>query len=176
MLSLSRQSGVTLIELMIGLVVFGILMFLGLPSYTAWIQNTKIRNAAESVQNGLQLARGEAVRRNTDVQFIFGAASDWSVSVVTTAEAVQSRSSGQGSLGVTVTRTPVASTTVTFNSLGRIGANADGSPTLTQVDFDVPPALLDATASRELRVTLSSGGRMRMCDTNVADASDARSC
>jgi type IV fimbrial biogenesis protein FimT len=166
----------TLIELMIGLAIFGILMFLGLPSYSAWIQNTKIRNAAESVQIGLQLARSEAVRRNTDVQLVFGAASGWSVSVVATAETVQSRSSGQGSVGVTVTRTPAAATTVTFNSLGRIGTNADGSPTLTQVDFDVPPALLDAAASRELRVTLSSGGRMRMCDPNVADIADTRSC
>ncbi len=176
MLSLSRQNGVTLIELMIGLTVFGILMFLGLPSYSAWIQNTKIRNAAESVQNGLQLARSEAVRRNTDVQFVFGAASDWSISVVATAETVQSRSSGQGSVGVVVTRTPAAALSVTFNSLGRIGVNADGSPPFTQVDFDVPPALLDAATSRELRVTLSSGGRMRMCDPNVADAADTRSC
>lgn len=76
MLTLRRQAGMTLVELMIGLAVFGILVMMALPDYTAWIQNTKIRNAAESVQNGLQLARAEAIRRNTDVTFAFGTASD----------------------------------------------------------------------------------------------------
>jgi type IV fimbrial biogenesis protein FimT len=166
----------TLIEVMIGLAVFGILVMMALPDYTAWIQNTKIRNAAESVQNGLQLARSEAIRRNTDVAFVFGSASGWSVNVVAPAATVQSRSSGQGSVGVTVAPVPAAATTVTFNSLGRICVNADGSAPLTQVDFDVPPSVLPAETTRDLRVAVSNGGRIRMCDPNVTDTSDTRSC
>ena len=55
-----RARGVTLIEMLIGLTVLGILLMLGMPSYTTWIQSTKIRAAAESLQAGLQLARAEA--------------------------------------------------------------------------------------------------------------------
>lgn len=176
MLIVRRQRGVTLVELMIALAVFGILVMMALPDYTAWIQNTKIRNAAESVQNGLQLARAEAIRRNTDVSFVFGTASDWTVNVVAPAATVQSRSSAQGSSGVTVALLPAASTRVTFNSLGRIGVNADGSVAFTQVDFDVPTTVIPAAASHELRVTVSSGGRIRMCDPSVTDTADTRSC
>ena len=49
----------TLIEMLIGLVILGVLMALGVPSFFAWLQSTQVRNAAESIQNGLQLARAE---------------------------------------------------------------------------------------------------------------------
>lgn len=63
------QHGATLIELIIGLVIVGMLFLLGAPSIASWIQNSKIRTAAEGMQSGLQLARAEAVRRNTLVRF-----------------------------------------------------------------------------------------------------------
>ena len=64
-----KETGVTLIELMIGVVIMGILLMLAAPSYQSYIRNTKIRASAESILNGLQLARGEAVRRNAAVRF-----------------------------------------------------------------------------------------------------------
>ena len=175
MLTNRTGRGFTLIELLVGLAIFGILIVSALPSYSAWIQNTKIRNAAESVQNGLQLARTEAVLRNTSVQFAFGVDSAWTVSVVAPSETIQSRAAEQGSLGVTVSRNP-ASSTLTFNSLGRVVANVDGSASFTQVDFDVPDAALAATVRRPLRVTISAGGRVRMCDPGVSDPTDTRVC
>jgi len=170
-----EKRGFTLIELLVGLSIFGILIVSALPSYTAWIQNTKIRNAAESVQNGLQLARSEAVLRNTNVQFVFGADSAWTVSVVAPNAPIQSRAAEQGSLGVTVARTP-ASSTLTFNSLGRVTTNANGTASFTQVDFDVPDSVLAANLRRPLRVTIGAGGRVRMCDPSISDATDTRVC
>ncbi len=63
------QNGFTLIELMISLVVLGVLISLGAPGFVEWLQNQQIRAAAEATLNGLQVARGEAVRRNTPVRF-----------------------------------------------------------------------------------------------------------
>ena len=164
MLIASLQKGVTLIELMIGLVILGILLMVGLPSYSAWIQNTQIRTAAESILNGMQLARAEAVRRNTNVQLVFGAASSWTVSVPGAGGAqIQSRTSGEGSKNVTVAMTPAGATTITFNALGRVVANADASASITQVAVDVPVAILSSAESRDLdRVT--AGGNVHMCD------------
>ena len=66
---LHAQRGVTLIELMIGIAIVAILFALAAPSFATWIQNTHIRTAAEAMQNGLMLARAEAVRRNTNIRF-----------------------------------------------------------------------------------------------------------
>jgi type IV fimbrial biogenesis protein FimT len=64
-----NSRGFSLIELMIGIAIVAIVMFAALPAFTQFLQNTQIRNAADSVLNGLTLARNEAVRRNTSVQF-----------------------------------------------------------------------------------------------------------
>ncbi len=65
----ASQLGLNLIEVMISLVVLGVLVGLGAPGFVEWLQNQQIRAAAEATLNGLQVARGEAVRRNTPVRF-----------------------------------------------------------------------------------------------------------
>ena len=63
------QRGFTIIEVMITLAVIGVLLALGAPGFVEWLQNQQIRAASEATVNGLQVARGEAVRRNTPVRF-----------------------------------------------------------------------------------------------------------
>jgi type IV fimbrial biogenesis protein FimT len=110
------------------------------------------------------------------VQFELSADSGWTIRVPAPAEIVQQRAAGQGSNGVTVAFEPGVATMVTFNSLGRVGPNANGSAPITEVTFDVPASRLSAALSRELRVTVSPAGRVRMCDPSVTDANDIRKC
>jgi type IV fimbrial biogenesis protein FimT len=70
---------------------------------------------------------------------------------------------------------PGGATTVTFNGLGRVVANDDGSPSITQVEVD--SRQLSAADSRELRVTISAGGSVKMCDpSDKIAADDPRAC
>src|ERR1700758_790804 len=76
--------GVTLIGLAVVLAVVGILLSQAAPLFSAWTQNVQIRTATESIQNGLQLARSEAIRRNRSVMFwltstVNPKAADWLV-------------------------------------------------------------------------------------------------
>lgn len=179
--------GVTLIEMMIAITVVALLLGFGLPSYGTWIQNSQIRTGAEAIQNGLQLARNEAVRRNTTVRLAL-AGSGWSVDVVDAVGAVvingnvQSRSAVDGSSNTAITTyagaPPAANATairVTFNGLGRVVANGDGSPTATRIDVD--STVLATGDSRDLRIVVDTGGNVKMCDpdTNIA-AGDPRKC
>jgi type IV fimbrial biogenesis protein FimT len=63
------QHGMSLIELMIGIALLAFMLFLAVPAFQNFLMNTKVKNAAENIQTGLQLARAEAVRRNTNVRF-----------------------------------------------------------------------------------------------------------
>jgi type IV fimbrial biogenesis protein FimT len=171
-----RQRGVSLIELMVGIAILGILAALALPSYTAWIQNTKIRTAAESIQNGLQIARAEAVKRNTPVQFVLGASSAWTVSCVTAAQCadltdgvIQTREASEGS-SAEITIVTDDTSTLVFTRLGLVDTTLD---TFTQVDIDSDASAAD----RPLRVTIGVGGNTKMCDPDSGlSASDPRKC
>ena len=173
-----KRFGFSLIELMIALVILSISLLLGMPSYKAWIQNTQIRNAAESVLYGMQRARSEAVGRNTSVAFVFGAGTDssWTVRVVDTAEVVTSLSGNEGSRNVTRAVLPANATTITFGSLGLVVTNADASASLMRVDLDVPTTVLSAADSRDLSIVVGVGGGVRMCDPNVIVVTDPRHC
>jgi type IV fimbrial biogenesis protein FimT len=170
----TRQQGFTLIELLITIAIFSITLTFGISSYRIWVQNTQIRNAAESIQNGIQRARAEAVKRNANVAFTLDANSSWTINVVSDGSVVESRSSGEGSNNVTVATTPPTATTITLNSLGAIVANADASATITQVDLD--SSVLDPADSRNLTVTIGLGGIVRMCDPNLAHGSNPQAC
>ncbi|MDP2827757.1 MAG: GspH/FimT family pseudopilin [Sulfuricellaceae bacterium] len=174
---IKAQRGMTLIELSIGLLIVSILLAASAPSFMAWIQNTKIRSAAESLQNGLQVARNEALRRNANVEFRLGTATGWQVVVVGTGEVVQERSENEGSVNVTLAAEPAGAVYAMFTGLGRVsGLDSAGDPPLTQLDIDVPTTVLSAADSRDLRITIGIGGQVRMCDPNISATGDTRKC
>ena len=176
----ARSSGFSLIELMIGIVILAIAMAVAMPSYSQWIQNTNIRNAAESLQNGLQRARAEAVNRNTNVAFVIGEGAFWTVRQVNDATVIESKASAEMPRNVKAVVWPVAippalaPTTITFGSLGTVTPNADGSITINQVDVD--STVLPEADSRNLQIAIGAGGIVRMCDPNVVSTADPRHC
>ncbi|MFA5371491.1 MAG: GspH/FimT family pseudopilin [Sideroxydans sp.] len=169
----SLQNGFSLVELMIGVVILAILSAVAIPSFQSWLLNTQIRNAAESISNGLQRARSESVGRNTDIEFALSADSTWVVRIPGGAD-IETRSSNEGSKSVAVTFTPPGTTTVTYNGFGGIkGANADTSAPFTRIDVDSTE--LSTAESQNLAITIGLGGNVRMCDPNAPGGSP-RAC
>lgn len=174
-----RQRGLTLVEMAITLAILIIMVAAALPAFNEMTQNTQIRTAAETLVAGLQTARAEALRRNEPVQFTVlgdGAVGEtgWEVRVRNSNLLVQSKVAGEASTKAQLTMTPSDARTVTFSSLGRVlASNADGSARLTRIDIDNPS--LAADKSRDLRVVISDGGSVRMCDP-ATSGSDTRAC
>lgn len=189
-----RPWGFSLVELMVSLLVIVILVLIGIPSYQTWIRNSRIRTAAESIQNGLRIARSEASQRGANVRFEFnsttGTGADWTVCALGTATtcggvgatAIQSYSSNEGAADVRVgADTAIGSYTtaltggastgtgVTFTALGR--PSAYGTDSIIRIDAGSTQANL-----RRLVVTLSSGGLTRMCDPQLALTVSPQGC
>ena len=170
-----RPAGFTLIELMIGIAVLAIVITAGMPGFRQWIQNTHIRNASESILNGMQRARAEAVSRNTNVAFTLGAGGAfWTVTQVNGGATIDTKPSAEVTANIVITPTPNDATTITFGNLGTVVANADGSDAITLIGIDSNS--LDAADSRDLRITVGAGGGVRMCDPTVQSTDDPRFC
>lgn len=183
------QQGVTIVEVAVVMTIAAVLYTQAAPMFTAWVGNAHTRTAAESVLNGLQLARAEAMRRNRMVQFIItdGATSSWLVGCSNPVDAgtpdvddpgdclgvIQSRAAMEASGLPQLAPVPSTATTVTFDSLGRIAGNIDGSPTAVSIDITNPG--VHAGDRRVLRLALGAAGNVRMCDPALA-AGDPRAC
>ncbi len=162
--------GFTLIELVVGLTILAFLIAVAAPSFTVWIQNTQLRTAAESISGGLQLARSEAVRRNTTIQFALPAAdSSWTLGcVVPVADlngdgvedcpaVIQSRLGTEGTKNAVVA---ADNPTVIFNGLGR----ANNAMTITVTDPIGGTCAAAGGPMRCLNVIVATGGQIRMCN------------
>ncbi|GLR13903.1 hypothetical protein GCM10007907_26930 [Chitinimonas prasina] len=203
--SLQYSHGMTLIEMMVVVAIVGVLMAVGVPSYRTWIENSAIRSRTDFLMEGLRQARTEAIKNNASVRFSLANGTTcvptngghhWVVwqdpAVVPTAlagcnDARILASSGGDSVGanaivksviVDTLNVPTADTrnTIQFSSLGRVLDNIQGG---WWVDVDVPTSVLPANKSRNLRITVSQAGQIRMCDPdveNVLPTNDPRRC
>lgn len=171
---------------MVVVVILAILSLLALPSYNRWIANTQVRTAAESLQNGLRQAATEAVKLNRPVDFVLtddatltetsnalATGRSWIVRAqptTTPAQAAQllnAKPQAEGSRNVTVSAMRLGTTTpigrVSFSGLGRLCEGVDpcvvNAATAVQIDLTNAP-----NSDRPLRVIVSTGGRVRMCD------------
>lgn len=182
---------------MVAIVLLAILVKLALPSFTAWINNTKVRTVAESLQAGIRLAQTEAVRQNRSVILAFtngtpgpstpitAAANGNRWSIQTLAQFggadgsfVQGGSLTDVAAGVSITGVSA----LCFNSNGRLTtatsstvqgnttpqiSGATCSPSDATFTIDRPSA-----ADRPLRVMVSASGKVRMCDPKRPTLSD----
>jgi type IV fimbrial biogenesis protein FimT len=61
------EAGMTLIELMIGLVIVAVLVTLGAPQWTKFVQNNRLTATTNDFVAAINLARNEAIKRGVTV-------------------------------------------------------------------------------------------------------------
>lgn len=196
-----RQRGFSLVEIVVTIAVLAMLFFATMPSIGTWIDNTRIRGVADSLQNGLQIARGEAVRRNQSISFwlvavdnpstlsndctLSGSSGSWVVSVnsplshcadppsiISSPMIVTGRAVGDSGGRVSVSAVQSDGTAATSVTFNGFGRIANTDPIQK---IDVTGTGSDVNY-RNLRIAITSAGQVRMCDPGVSDANDPRKC
>jgi type IV fimbrial biogenesis protein FimT len=182
------HSGFSLIEFGIVLVIFGIAIALGIPSFSAWLQNSQIRTAGETLLAGVQLSRVQAVTMNSPVclQLLDAAGAlattgtNWTVigppgldcTTASTGTVIQSKPAAEGTRNVVINGN--GATAIAFNGLGGVSPPAD-----VAIDVTNPTGGACVAAGgnmRCLQIRVTRAGQVRMCDPAVATVGDPRKC
>jgi len=192
---LHPQQGVTLIELCIGIAIVAVLIVLALPTFTAWLQNSQIRVAADAIQNGISIARSEAIRRNTSVRFQFTDTADNSCAIAVTGKNwIVSLDDPSGACGSAASDTAVpriiqmrpasdgtpnavvaaGQSSIVFTGLGRVNPVPAANININ-VTNPTGGSCAAAGPMRCLRIVVSTGGQVRMCDPAFA-STDPQGC
>lgn len=194
----AHLKGVSLVEVVVVVALLGVLLAAVVPGAAEWMRNLKVRNAADSLQSGIQRARLEALRRNQTVTFWLlnpGAAKSftsgcalsashgsWIVSLqdpsgkcevaiseTTAPQALAKGLAADGAAGVTVSAINAEGEAARRVTFNSLGQAVEADA-ITRIQLSH-----DSAGARTLRVVVGAGGSVRTCDTGVA-ANDPRAC
>lgn len=169
------QRGLTLVELMVTVSLMVLLLLLAAPDFITWINNTRVRTVSEVLQNGVRFAQAEAIRRNRSVVFYLTNAepslaaaavvngTNWGARTLALFPAdvpafIKGGALSDVAAGVTING-PAA---ICFNSAGQQVTVAAEGCAAAAATYDVARPQAD----RNMRIVVSLGGRVRMCDPN----------
>lgn len=178
-----KPKGFTLVEMMIAIVILAVLLSAAIPSFSTFMKNRRVRTATEAVLNGLGLARSEAIRRNTHINFELQTDASWTLGCSTPVGdtngdgmsdcpgIIQSRPSAEGGAGA-LTR----ALTLEFNGYGQVLGLTEN---LT-IPFTSAQGACETSGGniRCLRIVVSPGGMIRSCDpqTTVTQPGSPKAC
>ncbi|MDQ6627334.1 MAG: GspH/FimT family pseudopilin [Pseudomonadota bacterium] len=181
------------------------MLAIGTPSFTTYLQASKLASAAQSYLTGVQLARAEAIRRNQPVEFVLTDlpiapniqnvaglnnpnGRNWLVRVLNpgppaTFDLIEAKSALEGSFTSTgvpsITVIGAAAAPAVFD--GTLSFNGFGAitpvPAAYTLDLRNPSggACAPAGPMRCPQIRVSAGGQAHLCDP-IAAAGDSRAC
>jgi type IV fimbrial biogenesis protein FimT len=173
------QPGFTLIELLVVIAIASILATIAAPTFVDLTKNSRLNSAASELQNAIQLARTEAISRNTIVNlYNTNENGDWSDDIylceATSATSICESNKNKFIKKITIgdlTNDNISNGNITIdsNDIGNkiISVNANGRLNTTEVKL----ALCDSrtTGNRDYQLlTIAVTGRPSVTDLGAA--------
>lgn len=191
-----------MIEALVAMVIMAGLLAMAMPSFTAWNQGARVRAQAESMLAGLQYAKSEAAARNGQVRFQLTTSIDatcarsvtgtaWVVDAVDAdpaTDSVEGRCNATPSDTIAPSILQVRSGTETgagtavsadqpsivFSGLGRVVPMPAGTINIEITTADPSQCAINPGGRVTcLRLAISPGGQVRMCNPTLASGEPA---
>lgn len=168
-----KESGFTLVELMVAVALIGILAASTMPGFSGFLNRQKLNVTSNNVYTAMQYAKASAIQQNSRTTLVFdkdtanwcvfnrsiepnSIACSWTNNVLETG--VLRKYIEPLNAGVTIAITPAEATQITFDSLGRLTTNPDLSASLSSI-----AVTMETDTSRASTVQLTNG-LVRLCN------------
>ena len=162
-----NRKGFTMTEVVVVLSVLGIMTAISVPSYISWLPRHKLQTSVRQIYDDLNLAKMQAVRRNTDLCITFNTAAEtYTVFLDLNSNAIQDDGAGtilknnvalENGVVITTTTFTLTPNTSGFNNRGMLPTLVDSG----QVRLTNPTGLLmgvDVNAAGGISIVTSTDG------------------
>ena len=187
-----RQSGFTIVELMVAIAIVSILIGVGLPQLGEAIAVRRVQGTAQGLAATLRTAQAEAIRRNRTVEVAFTNAEPIPANTVAATSTVASSARGWLARVVNPTGTgdfvagqaltgDLAAVTLEHATLRSVGFTPVARPVDLSAGVGAAAALAaplvvrvaSSGTTRRMCVSVSTGGAVRVCDPSRPAGSGA---
>lgn len=166
-----KQAGFSMIELMISVFIMVIILSVAAPNYMSWMGNVKVKGVGEGLHFAMLQAKAEAIKRNEYIKLVVNSDTTWQI-VDKDGNILNKKGSDEATVGVALDLTGEA---ITFNGMGMVVGNEDGSVTLTSLDIN-PSDEANIGIVKSLRLQVNDGGTIFLCDTGIVDTANPAYC
>ena len=175
-MKIGLQAGFTVIELMIVILIAAILMMVGVPSFTSFVINNRLTTEANSLVTTIQVARSEAVKRNSPV-YILSTSGDgnWGQGFVLFKDNNNNQAYDSGSDTLIRRQDALQSDALNASIGGTAAPMLQFRPTgfagnlgATSMTFD----LCHSTKYKGRKITVNSVGQVTLLDSCTCDSSN----
>lgn len=150
---MNKQHGFTLVELMVSVALIGIISAVVLPGFSSFLNNQKLNVASNNIYTAMQFSKASAVQQNARVTLVMDPSTgQWclfnrSIEADSIDCDFASNDLEDGVIrkhldvldpNVLIGMSPSAATQITYDGLGRVVPNPDGSATIANVAFTLP--------------------------------------
>jgi type IV fimbrial biogenesis protein FimT len=169
----NSNSGVTLIELMIVIVIAAILLAIGIPAFQDAIDRNRLKAAAENLYGDLQFAKTEAIKRNRTVRLVFmpsGGGATWCYGLRenATCDCTVTDAAAADYCAIDNAKKVVSSTD--FPNVTIPSASTDQTSfTPLRGTADNGTVIFESARGKEIRVIVSTMGRIRSCSPSGSE-------
>lgn len=198
-----QQRGFTLLEAMVVVAIMAVLAMVAAPGLGVWMDNLRIRGASDALQQGIQTAKAEAIRRNQNVTFwlvsnnisnqldnsceLSSTSGSWVVSVDSPAKLCATAPSATGAPRVVARRAVGdtggaisvealqndADTPATSITFNSFGRVVNPGTAIASIDLTGPQ---EETTYKNLRIQITGAGQVRLCEPAITTTGDPRKC
>lgn len=169
-----RNSGFTLIEMMVVITIISIIASVAVPSFSSLFDRYRLRGAADALFGDLQAARMEAIRSNSTVYVNFATGANWCYGMKTGSDCDCTKPSSDAN----------------YCSLKLVSAQTNNGVTLSANAFASPPSIdpvqglvsqagsvtFQSTAGAQAQVGLSLLGMVSICTPSGGASAGYSSC